>query len=1363
MDDSVKKFQGQYSIGLDIGTASVGWACINRNYDILKFRGRPSLGVHVFESAETAEARRLQRGMRRRYNRRIKRIQMLQELFSPLINDESFFSNVNNNHQWKNSNDFEHRTLSESLIELGYSREEIHKTFPTIYHLRHLLITSKEKKDLKLVYLALHNLVKSRGHFLLGDNLSWENRKKQSGTTALEDFLEKLYEENNFEENLSNQSIINIDAVLKKRGMTNNDKQKEIQKSLPKEFKDIGKLLVGLKAQMHNIFYNCDNYEELKEDKLSVKLSDDSDEEDLSLLTDDQEEVIILAKEIYLEMTLDEILGTSEYIAQAKVNDFNKNKKQLKKLKDFLFRNYGRTVMNEFFTSSKDSLRLYNQKPDNKHLGKLSYFDQYRLNKSKGKDKFFKQLKKQLDKSSENPGEEKERKELLDQISNGELLPLLTNVSNASIPYQNSLYEAQRILKKQAAYYPEINDDLIENVKQLISFRIPYYVGPLAKDKSNSDFAWSIRKEDKTVTPFTFNEVIDKATSAENFIKRMTNKCSYLLNEDVLPKHSLLYQEMNVRNELNGINMRYKEEPAGRQYRLPQDIKTHIYEKHFKNTKKVTHKNFKEFLKRSTDGYEDKDLFGTQKENEFASALSSYIDFKEILGQKKLDDHIEEVEWIILWITIFNEKSILKDKIEDNFDFITEDELERILKLDYQGWGRLSKKALTIDSQGESIIDLLRYDDYNFMEAYTSVKHDFEQIFKEENRSNSATKKIKYEDIAELKCSPALRKSIWSSIKIVEELVSIFGEPENIILEFAREEGEKKRTKPWEDKWKEIVKDNLLVKQEEFKPMFDEIKAYGDDNLDYKMEKLRLYLMQGGKCLYTLEKINLKSLMQHETSGGGYYEIDHILPRNFVKDDSFNNKALVVKKANQRKSGENMPLKLDMNKTRKGALIHYWDKLVENGMMSSSKKFRLMKEEFTEMDKERFIARQLVETRQISVHVRNLLEERFNTENNKKVQIEVLKAGMISEVRRKLNIPKIRNLNDNHHAVDALLTAGTFNFGERLVPGLFKFSIGKHKLKQKWDNENLKSMNKPNFNKELFLVTAMRKNDIGSGKTFETIIKQVLKDSFPIITKKPGSSEGAFYKQSIFSPREKEPKYSSEKTKKFVHVEIKNAYGALIKYFIENKKGELVSKVELIDVTNIEDAQNNFQNPNDIAEFYAKKSLPNNKVHNPQLILKIHKGDLIYINENPFYYVSKGELVNAKQLKLNLNDELRLHKLLNNKWQYEEEEAKEIYEILAEEIIKQYSHVLPTQEKKYKERTDRIKNYFEETSLTHDDFVNSVNELLKVSSPSPARSEKLGGRFTTSATTIIKSGKYSTTSITGLKYKKPKSIIKFME
>ena len=65
---------------------------------------------------------------------------------------------------------------------------------------------------------------------------------------------------------------------------------------------------------------------------------------------------------------------------------------------------------------------------------------------------------------------------------------------NGSIPYQIHLQEMRAILDKQAKFYPFLAKNK-ERIEKILTFRIPYYVGPLAR--GNSDFAWSIRKRNE--------------------------------------------------------------------------------------------------------------------------------------------------------------------------------------------------------------------------------------------------------------------------------------------------------------------------------------------------------------------------------------------------------------------------------------------------------------------------------------------------------------------------------------------------------------------------------------------------------------------------------------------------------------------------------------------------------------------------------------------------------------------------------------------------------------------------------------------------------------------------------------------------
>ena len=166
-----------YSIGLDIGTNSVGWAVVTDDYKVsakkMKVLGNTDkshikknlLGALLFDSGNTAEDRRLKRTTRRRYTRRRNRILYLQEIFSEEMGkvDDSFF------HRLEDSFLVTEDKRGERHPIFGNLEEEVkyHENFPTIYHLRQYLADNPEKVDLRLVYLALAHIIKFRGHFLI--------------------------------------------------------------------------------------------------------------------------------------------------------------------------------------------------------------------------------------------------------------------------------------------------------------------------------------------------------------------------------------------------------------------------------------------------------------------------------------------------------------------------------------------------------------------------------------------------------------------------------------------------------------------------------------------------------------------------------------------------------------------------------------------------------------------------------------------------------------------------------------------------------------------------------------------------------------------------------------------------------------------------------------------------------------------------------------------------------------------------------------------------------------------------------------------------------------------------------------------
>ena len=93
--------------------------------------------------------------------------------------------------------------------------------------------------------------------------------------------------------------------------------------------------------------------------------------------------------------------------------------------------------------------------------------------------------------------------------------------------------------------------------------------------------------------------------------------------------------------------------------------------------------------------------------------------------------------------------------------------------------------------------------------------------------------------------------------------------------------------------YKNCEKDALSmnIDMKELEKNLDECK----DSL--KSDILYLYFTQLGRCMYTLEPIDISELKDNKK-----YDIDHIYPQAIIKDDSLSNRVLVDKTKNNKKS-----------------------------------------------------------------------------------------------------------------------------------------------------------------------------------------------------------------------------------------------------------------------------------------------------------------------------------------------------------------------------------------------------------------------------------------------------------------------------
>jgi len=185
--------------------------------------------------------------------------------------------------------------------------------------------------------------------------------------------------------------------------------------------------------------------------------------------------------------------------------------------------------------------------------------------------------------------------------------------------------------------------------------------------------------------------------SMEKFIKSLINRCSYLNTENVLPKQSLIYQEYEVLNELNGIKFNGK--------RIDNETKLKIFEGLFKNSgkKKITEKILKAFLVNenvvSKSDINALKIDGYQKDKEFSTCLSSYVNIVKALGNDfdrgYVDNNIDTFERIIELSTVYaDNKSLFVEKLKQEFPALDERVIAKVKGLTFTKWGRLSKRLL---------------------------------------------------------------------------------------------------------------------------------------------------------------------------------------------------------------------------------------------------------------------------------------------------------------------------------------------------------------------------------------------------------------------------------------------------------------------------------------------------------------------------------------------------------------------------------------------------------------------------------------------------------------------------------------------
>ncbi len=1019
-------YPGDYYVGLDMGTNSVGYAVTDPEYHLLRAKGKDVWGSRLFPEANTSAERRGYRTARRRLQRRKLRIGILNEIFSTELDkvDSGFLQRLADSKFFEDDKT-EHQPYA-LFADVHYTDREYYSQFPTVYHLRKYLISTKDTYDIRLLYLGIHSIYKHRGNFL-NPNLNVGSLEEfgplyRDLWDAIEQAKEARQDDSQVDISLPEwreEFASAFTDILSSRSYSMLEKSGKIAELLQltkkqKSQQEYVKWMCGRKGKLSAAFPGDEKFDE-ETRKVSFSFQDGNLEESMqkaeTILLPEEYETLLALKKIHDFGLLSNIMKGYRFICEARVDIYNKHQTDLKILKR-VYKKYAPDKYHQMFREMQEKLKNYSA-----YVGSVSYQKTKnepsirRKEKSSAED-LYKSIKSDLESVKEMP----EVQVLFEEMDRGTFLPKIRTSDNGVIPYQVYEAELKAILENAKRIFPflSVKDSSgfnpEEKIMMTFSFRIPYYVGPVYNDGKNH--AWSVRREPGRIYPWNFDQKIDKKRSSEEFMNQLIGHCTYLHGEQVLPRHSLMYEKFALLNEFNNIKI------DGRKPNYT--AKKIIFDELFIKGRRVTKKGLQRFLlthnlangKTNTD---DIAISGMADEK-FQNSLSSYHHFCEIFKTDKLTFSQEQMaENIIRWSTVYaDSKKFLQEKIRENYttEQLPEEILNRILGMKFSDWGRLSAAFLRMEGvnketgEKKSILRWMEEDSFNLMGLLSSDFTFLDELESMNVKLQKDLMTVEPEDLEGRYLSAPVKRMVWQTILILREITQVMGHaPSRVFVEMTREEGEKKRTTSRKKKFEDLYKN---IRDERF----DWSKELaGHSEADFRNKKLYLYYTQMGRSMYTGEPINLLELLTNNSK----YDLDHIYPRHFVKDDSLDNNLVLVEKTENAHKTDNYPIENSIRESQ----ISNWKMLLDKGLITQTKFQRLTRStDFSDAERADFISRQVVETSQAVKTITHLIEELLPSDET---QVIYSKARNVSDFRNKFSLYKCREVNDFHHANDAYL------------------------------------------------------------------------------------------------------------------------------------------------------------------------------------------------------------------------------------------------------------------------------------------------------------------------------------------------------
>lgn len=533
-------------------------------------------------------------------------------------------------------------------------------------------------------------------------------------------------------------------------------------------------------------------------------------------------------------------------------------------------------------------------------------------------------------------------------------------------PREAYIEEFDTILKTQQIAHPTVlTNELIGKIKN----EIIYYQRPLKSQKG-----------------------LVSVCEFEGFLRTGKDGKEYFVGPKVAPKSSPLFQLAKMWENINNIKIGSR---TGEDIKLTTEQKWAIFQ-HLDNNEKLTPTDLLKILNLKKENcYVNKQLSKGLNGNITKHAIQQCLGgsdkyeklFKlelkvvegdqegdlydrktgEVLNSKLIkfiDPLVEQEPFYQLWHTIYSihDQEECSKVLQTNFK-IEKLVADKLASIDFtkHAFGNKSAKVIR-----KILPYLMEGDGYSEAMCYAGYDHSNSQT-KDQNLQRKLLELLKPIPKNSLR-QPIVEKILNQMVNVVNAVIEKYGKPDEIRVELARELKQSKEERSDADKAmskRQRENDTITKRLEEFglrATRNNIIKWRLYEEIDNKEKKLN------AMCVYCGQAISLTEALR-----GNEVDIEHIIPKSKLFDDSQSNKTLAHRHCNKNK---NDLTAYDFMKGKPEAIFNKYivrvNQLYDNHIIGKAKRDKLLMTESKIPDN--FIDRQLRESQYIAKKAREILQ-----------------------------------------------------------------------------------------------------------------------------------------------------------------------------------------------------------------------------------------------------------------------------------------------------------------------------------------------------------------------------------------------------